>query len=88
MEPKPERFGNRVNKLADTVKVTHATERQKCRNCPSMFGSPIITNDVVTIAKEIELKTFSKIWSSVWLKKLRQRRQRVAGAGTTTANHS
>ena len=50
-----------VNKLADTVKVTMGP---KGRNVvlDKKFGSPLITNDGVTIAKEIELEDRFEIW--------------------------
>lgn len=50
-----------VDKLADTVKVTLGP---KGRNVvlEKSYGSPLITNDGVTIAKEIELDDHSKIW--------------------------
>ena len=62
-----------VDTLADTVKVTLGP---KGRNVvlEKAFGSPLITNDGVTIAKEIELKIILKIWvpssSAKWLQKL------------------
>ena len=58
-----------VDILADTVKVTLGP---KGRNVvlEKSFGSPLITNDGVTIAKEIELKTTSKIWVPNWYQKL------------------
>ena len=50
-----------VNKLSNTVKVTMGP---KGRNVvlDKKFGSPLITNDGVTIAKEIELDDHMKIW--------------------------
>ena len=62
-----------VDTLADTVKVTLGP---KGRNVvlEKAFGSPLITNDGVTIAKEIELEDHLKIWvpnwSAKWLQKL------------------
>ncbi len=52
-----------VNKLADTVRVTLGP---KGRNVvlDKSFGAPLITNDGVSIAKEIELETDSRIWVS------------------------
>ena len=51
-----------VNKLADTVRVTLGP---KGRNVliEKKFGSPLITNDGVSIAKEIELKMLSRTWA-------------------------
>jgi chaperonin GroES len=51
-----------VNKLADTVKITLGP---KGRNVvlDKKYGAPLITNDGVTIAKEIELKTRSRTWA-------------------------
>lgn len=62
-----------VDTLADTVKVTLGP---KGRNVvlEKAFGSPLITNDGVTIAKEIELEDHFEIWvpssSAKWLQKL------------------
>ena len=58
-----------VNALADAVEVTLGP---KGRNVvlEKKFGSPLITNDGVTIAKEIDWKIPSKIWVLNWLKKL------------------
>lgn len=54
-----------VDMLADTVKVTLGP---KGRNVvlEKAFGSPLITNDGVTIAKEIELEDHLKIWEQNW----------------------
>ena len=62
-----------VNQLADTVRVTLGP---KGRNVvlDKSFGTPLITNDGVTIAKEIELETDLKIWEHSSSVKL-QRRQ-------------
>lgn len=61
-----------VNKLADTVKVTLGP---KGRNVvlDKKFGAPLITNDGVTIAKEIELDDPLKIWEQDLLKKYLQK---------------
>ncbi len=45
-----------VNKLADAVRVTLATEKEEMLFWIISFGAPLITNDGVTIAKEIELE--------------------------------
>ena len=57
-----------VDILADTVKVTLGP---KGRNVvlEKSFGSPLITNDGVTIAKEIELEDHLKIWVPNWCQK-------------------
>lgn len=57
-----------VDVLADTVKVTLGP---KGRNVvlEKSFGSPLITNDGVTIAKEIELEDHLKIWVPNWCQK-------------------
>ena len=54
-----------VNQLADTVKVTLGP---KGRNVvlDKKFGSPLITNDGVSIAKEIELTIPSRTWALSW----------------------
>ena len=58
-----------VNQLADTVRVTLGP---KGRNVvlDKSFGAPLITNDGVTIAKEIELKMLLRTWAHSLLKKL------------------
>ena len=58
-----------VNLLADAVKVTLGP---KGRNVviEKKFGSPTITKDGVTVAKEIELQTASKTWAPRWSAKL------------------
>ena len=73
-----------VNKLADTVKVTLGP---KGRNVvlDKKFGAPLITNDGVTIAKEIELEEpFENIGAQL-VKEVAVKTQDVAGDGTTTA---
>lgn len=54
-----------LNQLADTVKITLGP---KGRNVvlEKKFGAPLITNDGVTIAKEIELEDPLKIWAHNW----------------------
>jgi chaperonin GroEL len=73
-----------VNKLADTVKVTLGP---KGRNVilDKKFGSPMITNDGVTIAREIELEDAYENMGAQLLKEVASKTNDVAGDGTTTA---
>jgi len=73
-----------VNKLADTVKVTLGP---KGRNVvlDKSFGTPIITNDGVTIAKEIELEDSFENMGASLVKEVSVKTNDVAGDGTTTA---
>ncbi|HAA25201.1 MAG TPA: chaperonin GroEL [Ruminiclostridium sp.] len=73
-----------VNKLADTVKVTLGP---KGRNVvlDKKFGSPLITNDGVTIAKEIELEDMYENMGAQLVKEVATKTNDVAGDGTTTA---
>ncbi len=73
-----------VNKLADTVKVTLGP---KGRNVvlDKKFGSPLITNDGVTIAREIELEDPFENLGAQLVKEVATKTQDVAGDGTTTA---
>ncbi len=73
-----------VNKLADTVKVTLGP---KGRNVvlDKTFGSPLITNDGVTIAKEIELDDPFENMGARLVKEVSTKTNDVAGDGTTTA---
>ncbi|MBQ9421875.1 MAG: chaperonin GroEL [Lachnospiraceae bacterium] len=73
-----------VNKLADTVRVTLGP---KGRNVvlDKKFGSPLITNDGVTIAKEIELEDAFENMGAQLLKEVATKTNDVAGDGTTTA---
>src|SRR5690554_2785654 len=73
-----------VNKLADTVKVTLGP---KGRNVvlDKKFGSPLITNDGVTIAKEIELEDEFENMGAQLVKEVATKTNDVAGDGTTTA---
>ncbi|SHJ34374.1 chaperonin GroEL [Lutispora thermophila] len=73
-----------VNKLADTVKVTLGP---KGRNVvlEKKYGSPIITNDGVTIAKEIELNDPYENMGAQLVKEVASKTNDVAGDGTTTA---
>lgn len=73
-----------VNKLADTVRVTLGP---KGRNVVlgKSYGSPLITNDGVTIAKDIELEdTFENMGAQI-VKEVATKTNDVAGDGTTTA---
>ena len=73
-----------VNKLADTVKVTLGP---KGRNVvlDKKFGAPLITNDGVTIAKEIELDDPFENMGARLVKEVSTKTNDVAGDGTTTA---
>ena len=73
-----------VNKLADTVKVTIGP---KGRNVvlDKTFGAPLITNDGVTIAKEIELEDPYENVGARLVKEVSTKTNDVAGDGTTTA---
>lgn len=73
-----------VNQLADTVKVTLGP---KGRNVvlEKKFGSPLITNDGVTIAKEIELEDPFENMGAQLVKEVATKTNDVAGDGTTTA---
>ena len=75
---------NGVNKLADTVKVTLGP---KGRNVvlDKSFGAPLITNDGVTIAKEIELDDPYENMGARLVKEVATKTNDVAGDGTTTA---
>ena len=74
-----------VNKLADTVRVTIGP---KGRNVvlDKSFGAPLITNDGVTIAKEIELEDRFENMGAQLIKEVASKTNDVAGDGTTTAN--
>ena len=73
-----------VNKLADTVKVTLGP---KGRNVvlDKSFGAPLITNDGVTIAKDIELEDGFENVGAQLVKEVATKTNDVAGDGTTTA---
>ncbi len=73
-----------LNKLADTVKVTLGP---KGRNVilERKYGSPLITNDGVTIAKEIELEDAFENMGAQLVKEVATKTNDVAGDGTTTA---
>ncbi|OWZ84750.1 chaperonin GroEL [Natranaerobius trueperi] len=78
------RLESGVNKLADTVKVTLGP---KGRNVvlDKQFGSPQITNDGVTIAREIELEDNFENMGAQLVKEVATKTNDVAGDGTTTA---
>lgn len=73
-----------INILANTVKVTLGP---KGRNVvlDKSFGSPLITNDGVTIAKEIELEDKFENMGAQLLKEVATKTNDIAGDGTTTA---
>ncbi len=73
-----------VNQLADTVKVTLGP---KGRNVvlDKKFGSPLITNDGVTIAKDIELEDAFENMGAQLVKEVATKTNDIAGDGTTTA---
>ncbi|MDY3909764.1 MAG: chaperonin GroEL [Eubacterium sp.] len=73
-----------VNKLSDTVRVTLGP---KGRNVvlDKSFGAPLITNDGVTIAKEIELEDAFENMGAQLVKEVATKTNDVAGDGTTTA---
>ena len=79
-----EALENGVNKLADTVRVTLGP---KGRNVvlDKSFGAPLITNDGVTIAKEIELEDSFENMGAQLVKEVATKTNDVAGDGTTTA---
>ena len=74
----------RVNQLADTVRVTLGP---KGRNVvlDKSFGAPLITNDGVTIAKEIELEDAFENMGAQLIREVASKTNDVAGDGTTTA---
>ena len=74
---------NGVNQLADTVRVTLGP---KGRNVvlDKSFGAPLITNDGVTIAKEIELKDPFENMGAQLIKEVASKTNDVAGDGTQT----
>ncbi|HIV25506.1 MAG TPA: chaperonin GroEL [Candidatus Scatomonas pullistercoris] len=73
-----------VNKLADTVRVTLGP---KGRNVvlDKQYGAPLITNDGVTIAKEIELEDGFENMGAQLIREVASKTNDVAGDGTTTA---
>ncbi len=79
-----ESLKNGVDKLADTVRVTLGP---KGRNVvlDKEYGSPVITNDGVTIAKEIELEDRFENMGAQLIREVASKTNDVAGDGTTTA---
>ena len=75
---------NGVDQLADTVKITLGP---KGRNVvlDKEYGSPLITNDGVSIAKEIELENKFENMGAQLVKEVATKTNDVAGDGTTTA---
>lgn len=73
-----------INQLADTVKITLGP---KGRNVvlDKKFGAPLITNDGVTIAKEVELEDAFENMGAQLVKEVATKTNDVAGDGTTTA---
>src|SRR4030081_1636743 len=73
-----------INQLADAVKITLGP---KGRNVviDKKFGSPTITKDGVTVAKEIELKDNYEDMGAQMLKEVASKTSDIAGDGTTTA---
>lgn len=73
-----------VNKLADTVKITLGP---KGRNVvvDKKYGSPTITNDGATVAKEIDLKDAMENIGALMLREVAAKTSDVSGDGTTTA---
>ncbi len=73
-----------INKLADTVKITLGP---KGRNVviDKKFGAPLITNDGVTIAKEVELDNNLENMGAQLVKEVATKTNDIAGDGTTTA---
>ena len=73
-----------VDKLADTVKITLGP---KGRNVvlDKKYGSPLVTNDGVTIAKEIELENAAENMGASLVKEVSTKTNDAAGDGTTTA---
>ncbi|NLA71420.1 MAG: chaperonin GroEL, partial [Clostridiaceae bacterium] len=73
-----------VNKLADTVRITLGP---KGRNVvlDKTYGAPVVTNDGVTIAREIELEDRFENMGAQLVKEVATKTNDVAGDGTTTA---
>ena len=72
-----------VNALADAVKITLGPWPQRCSD--KKYGSPTITNDGVTIAREIELEDPFENMGAQLVKEVATKTNDVAGDGTTTA---
>ena len=73
-----------VNQLADTVRVTLGPKGRNVVLSKS-YGSPLITNDGVTIAKDIELEDAFENMGAQIVKEVATKTNDVAGDGTTTA---
>ena len=73
-----------VDKLADTVKITLGPKGRNVLISKS-FGSPLITNDGVTIAREIEVEDGTENMGAQVVKEVASKTNDVAGDGTTTA---
>ena len=73
-----------VDKLADTVKITLGPKGRNVLINKS-YGSPLITNDGVTIAREIELEDSVENMGAQLVKEVATKTNDVAGDGTTTA---
>src|SRR5262245_22312359 len=73
-----------VNRLADTMKVTLSPKRRNVV-LDKKFGSPVITKDGVTMAKEIELKDALENIDAQMVREVASKTSDVAGDGTTTA---
>ena len=73
-----------VDKLADTVKVTLGPQGRNVV-LDKKFGSPTVTKDGVTVAKEIELKDPYENMGAQMVKEVASKTSDVAGDGTTTA---
>src|SRR5258708_9544639 len=73
-----------VNKLADAVKVTLGPQGRNVV-LDKKFGSPTITKDGVTVAKEIDLKDPLENMGAQMVREVASKTSDIAGAGTTTA---
>ena len=73
-----------VDKLADTVKITLGPKGRNVLISKS-FGSPIITNDGVTIARDIDLEDSTENMGAQLVKEVATKTNDIAGDGTTTA---
>src|ERR671937_2471150 len=73
-----------VNTLADTVKVTLGAKGRKVV-LSRKFGSPTVTKDGVTVAKDIELKDRYENMGAQMVKEVASKTSDLAGDGTTTA---
>jgi chaperonin GroEL len=72
-----------VNQLADAVKVTMGPKGRNVVIAKS-FGSPLVTKDGVTVAKEIELENKLENMGAQMVKEVASKTSDVAGDGTTT----